>query len=151
MTKTGTDVARRLAWVLDDMVRIPGTSMRVGLDAIIGLLPAGGDLAGGLMSAWVIVAAHRAGAGPAVVLRMGLNILIDMVIGAVPLLGDLFDVAWKANRRNVALLDEYLATPQPVRRSSRIVVAGVLVGLAILLGGMAVLSYRVLRWILNQF
>jgi hypothetical protein len=115
-------------------VRVPGTNLRFGLDALLGLLPVGGDVAGGVLSTYVILTAHRLGAGPAIVLRMGGNILIDTFIGTVPLLGDLFDAGWKANRRNMALLDRYLETPLPVRRSSTVavtVVVAVVVGLAV--------------------
>lgn len=147
----GTENVRRLAWLLDDLVRIPGTNMRVGLDAILGLLPAGGDLAGGALSAYTVVSAHRLGAGPAVIGRMGINIVIDTIVGAVPLLGDLFDAGWKANRRNINLLDEFLGAPQPVRKSSRIVLALVLLTLFVCVAGTAFLSYRIIRWLLSQF
>ena len=151
MTKTGTEGVRRLAWLLDELIPIPGTKRRVGLDAVLGLLPAGGDLAGGALSAYTIVAAHRLGAGPAVILRMGLNVLIDMIIGTVPLLGDLFDAGWKANTRNVALLDQFTEKPQPVRKSSRVVVALVLVALVALLIASAWASVKVIGWIISQF
>ncbi len=151
MMKNDTAGVRRLAWILDEMVRIPGTQRRIGLDAVFGLLPAGGDLAGGALSAYTILAAHRVGAGPAVILRMGLNILIDVVIGTVPLLGDLFDAGWKANTKNVALLDRYTSAPQPVRKSSLAVVVLVLAGLVALLVASAWLSIRLLRWIFAQF
>jgi hypothetical protein len=148
--KTGTDGIHRLAWVLDELVRIPGTNRRIGLDAVLGLLPGGGDLVGGAVSAYTIVAAHRAGAGPAVILRMGLNILIDTLVGTVPLLGDLFDAGWKANTRNVALLDRYTSAPTRVRKSSLGVVILVLAGLVALLVVTAVVSLRVVRWLFAQ-
>ncbi len=151
MTKTGTEGVRRLAWILDELIRIPGTNMRVGLDAVIGLIPGGGDLAGGALSAYTIVAAHRLGAGPAVILRMGMNIVIDMIVGTVPLLGDLFDAGWKANTRNVALLDRYSSSPQPVRKSSRVVVFIVLAVLVAMLAATAYLSIRLFGWLLRQF
>jgi hypothetical protein len=146
----GTENIRRLAWLLDDLVRIPGTNMRVGLDAVLGLLPAGGDLAGGVLSAYTVVAAHRLGAGPAVIMRMGANIIIDTVVGAVPLLGDLFDAGWKANRRNIELLDDFLAAPGPVRRSSRVVLAVVLLALFAFITCTAYFSYRIVRALLHQ-
>ena len=74
----------RLAYLLDDVVTIPGTRIRVGLDAVLGLLPGGGDLIGGALSAWIIVAAVRLGAPPAVVARMGANVLLDTLVGTVP-------------------------------------------------------------------
>ncbi len=142
---------RRLAWVLDDMVRIPGTRIRFGLDALLGLMPAGGDVAGGALSAYTIVKAYGLGAGPAVIFRMGLNVLIDTVVGAVPLLGDLFDVGFKANRRNIALLDSFVAAPAPVQKKSRFVLVGVLFGLFLVLGLAAWLSIQLVGWLLSQF
>ena len=142
---------RRLAYILDELVRIPGTNIRIGLDALLGLLPAGGDVAGGVMSAYTILAAHRLGAGPVVIARMGVNILIDTLIGAVPLLGDLFDMGWKSNKRNIALMDSYLANPEPVKRSSALVVTAVLIILLFIIAGTAMMSYSILRWVLSQF
>jgi hypothetical protein len=142
---------RRLAYILDELVRIPGTNIRVGLDALLGLLPAGGDIAGGVMSAYTLVAAHRLGAGPLVISRMAVNIVIDTLVGAVPLLGDLFDAGWKSNKKNIELLDQYLADPAPVKRSSGAVVAIVIAVLIAFIVGTAVLSWKLLRWILAQF
>jgi hypothetical protein len=84
-----------------------------------------------------------------VILRMGWNIVVDTVLGAVPLFGDLFDAAWKANRRNVALLESYREQPGSARRSSRLVLAGVLVGTAAAVIGMAALTVLVVRWLIG--
>lgn len=140
----------RLARLLDDVVPIPGTRIRVGLDSILGLLPGGGDLLGGALSAWIILAAVRLGAPPAVVARMGANVLVDTVVGAVPVLGDIFDVAWRANRRNVDLLGSYLDAPGPVHRRSRVVLAIVLLVLLAALICAAALTVLVVRWALGS-
>ncbi|HEX6694529.1 MAG TPA: DUF4112 domain-containing protein [Longimicrobiales bacterium] len=142
---------RRLAWVLDDLVRIPGTNIRFGLDALLGLMPAGGDVAGGAVSAYTIIRAAGLGAGPAVLVRMGMNVLIDTMVGAVPLLGDLFDFGWKANRRNIALLDRYVAEPAPIQRSSRLVLTAVLAVLFLVLALAAWGSVSLLRWLIGLF
>ena len=142
---------RRLAYVLDDLVRIPGTRIRFGLDALLGLMPAGGDLAGGALSAYTIIRAAGLGASPAVLMRMGLNVLIDTMVGAVPFLGDVFDFGWKSNRRNIALLDRYVASPVPVQQSSRYVLTAVLAVLFIVLALAAWGSVALLRWVLGQF
>ena len=142
---------RRLAYVLDDLVRVPGTNIRFGLDAVLGLMPAGGDVAGGALSAYTIIRAAGLGAGPAVIMRMGLNVLIDTVVGAVPFLGDLFDFGWKSNRRNIALLDRYVTQPAPVQKSSRYVLIAVLCVLLAVLGLAAWASVMLLRWLLAQF
>lgn len=142
---------QRVAWLLDDVIRIPGTSLRFGIDPLLGLLPVGGDVAGGVLSGYIILAAARAGAPPSVLGRMGVNVVIDAIVGTVPLLGDLFDAGWKANRRNAALLQQYVDEPTPVKRSSRAVVALVLVVLALVLIGAAAVSVLLLRWLISLF
>ncbi|MGQ0793592.1 MAG: DUF4112 domain-containing protein [Deltaproteobacteria bacterium] len=99
---------RRFAYLLDNSIEIPALGYRIGLDAIIGLIPGVGDIAGGILSGVIVAEAYRMGAPRGVLARMLLNIAIEVIIGAVPVAGDLFDAAWKANTRNVALLDEYL-------------------------------------------
>ena len=141
----------RLAHLLDDLVPIPGTKIRVGLDSILGLLPGGGDLVGGALSAWILVAAVRLGAPPAVVARMGANVLLDTAVGVVPVLGDVFDVAWRANRRNVDLLGRYAAAPQEVHRSSRGVLAIVLVVLLAALIGATFVTIWLVRLLVGLF
>ena len=102
---------RQLAHVLDSLIGIPGTRIRVGLDGLIGLVPFAGDLLGGLFSTVIVVGAWSRGAPPALLLRMLANLAIDVTIGLIPLLGDAFDIAWKANRRNYALLERHIAAP----------------------------------------
>jgi hypothetical protein len=137
--------------MMDEAVRVPGTPLRIGLDGLLGLIPGVGDLAGGLLSSWFIVAAARLGAPPSVLARMGLNIGLDAVTGAVPLAGDLFDFAWKANRRNLALLERHLAEPDRVRRSSRAVIAaalgGVLAATLLVLAGAIAIAAALVRWL----
>lgn len=98
----------RLAHWLDDRFRIPGTNIRFGLDGLIGLVPGVGDSATAISGAYLVARAHRLGAPTPVLGRMAGNILIDMAVGAIPLLGDLFDIGFKANRRNVELLKRHL-------------------------------------------
>lgn len=141
----------RLARLLDEAVTIPGTRIRLGLDALLGLVPGGGDLIGGALSGWIILGAVRLGAPPAVVARMGANVLLDTVVGAVPVLGDIFDVAWRANRRNVDLLRDYIAAPAPVHRRSRAVLAIVLLVLLAALVGAAVVTVFLVRWFVGLF
>jgi len=103
----------RLAWLLDSSVRIPGTQVRMGVDSLIGLVPGVGDLAGALLSSWILLQAARLGAPRRLLARMGANVALETLVGAVPLAGDLFDVAFEANRRNVSLLRAALAPPGP--------------------------------------
>jgi Domain of unknown function (DUF4112) len=100
-----------LAHLLDDWFRIPGTSIRFGLDGIIGLIPWLGDVLAGLASCILIIAAWFRGVPYVTLTRMVVNLAIDVVIGAIPLLGDIFDIAWKANRRNYALMTRHLEQP----------------------------------------
>lgn len=123
-----------LAHVLDRAFRIPGTDIRIGLDGIIGLIPGVGDAAGAALSAVIVIAAVRAGASPSVLGRMVVNVAFDTVLGAIPVVGDLFDFAWKANVRNAALLQRFLDDPAPTRKASAGVVALVVVGLAAVVG-----------------
>jgi len=141
----------RLARLLDDVATIPGTRIRVGLDALLGLLPAGGDVIGGALSAWILIAAARLGAPPSVIARMGGNVLLDTVAGAVPVLGDLFDIAFRANRRNVNLLRSYVESPGPVHRSSRALVVAVLLVLLTALIGAGWVAVLIVRWVVGLF
>ena len=101
---------RLLSRLLDEQFRIPGTRYRVGLDGLLGLIPGVGDAAGALLSAYILYEAMRLGAPSTVLLRMVANIGIDTVGGAIPVVGDIFDIAWKANKKNAALLHAYLAS-----------------------------------------
>jgi hypothetical protein len=130
--------ARALAHILDDGVRIPGLGVRFGLDAVIGLVPGLGDFAGAILSSYVVVLAARLGAPKAVILRMIGNVAVDTIGGSVPLLGDLFDVGWKANLRNVALLDRWIDQPGRTHATSRRAVGFTVLALAVLaIGGLA--------------
>ena len=101
---------RLLSRLLDEQFRIPGTRYRVGLDGLLGLIPGVGDAAGALLSAYILYEAMRLGAPSTVLLRMVANIGIDTVGGAIPVVGDIFDIAWKANKKNAALLHAHLAS-----------------------------------------
>ena len=97
-----------LSHVLDEWFRVPGTSIRFGLDGIIGLVPGLGDIIGGLASTIIVFAAWVRGVPYTTLVRMVVNIGIEVLLGTIPLLGDAFDIAWKANRRNYALIVRHL-------------------------------------------
>lgn len=99
--------ARVLAKLLDSAVRVPGTNIKVGLDALLGLVPGIGDALGTLLSAHIVVLGAREGVPFAVLVRMLLNIVIDAAVGVIPLLGDVFDVVFRSNQRNLALLERH--------------------------------------------
>ena len=137
--------ARALARVLDTAVGIPGTPIRLGLDAIVGLIPGAGDMVGALLSGYIVLAAARSGAPTAVLLRMIGNIAIDTAVGSIPVLGDLFDVAFKSNARNVALLERLGTQPTEVARGSRRLGIVVAVVLVLVLLGLATLGVLVAK------
>jgi hypothetical protein len=133
------DADERLRWVehvarlMDSQFRLPGTRFRFGLDPLLGLLPVVGDLSSTIVSVALLLTMMRHGASGAVVVRMGLNILIDTVVGAIPLIGNVFDFAYKSNERNVALLRRHYAEGRHTG-SGKGLVALVLLGLLVVLG-----------------
>lgn len=129
------DRLRRVGWLLDNSIPIPGTRYRLGIDQLIGLVPGIGDLIGGVLSLYIILEASRMGVPRGLLARMGWNVAVDTFVGEVPVLGDLFDIGFKANLRNLALLDDYLRRPVEVRRSSRRFVALLVLGLVVLTTG----------------
>jgi hypothetical protein len=119
--------------LLDDLVRIPGTSIRFGIDPVLSLIPGAGDAASGLLSLYAMTLAAQLGAPPSVVLRMMANTLVDILLGLFPGLGDVVDVVWKSNRRNLLLLEHYLAQPtQTHHRSKAVLIATVGTAFAII-------------------
>lgn len=101
------DLARLLAWILDDLFTIPGTKFRVGLDPIIGLIPGLGDSSSTAIASLLLVQALRAGVPKVVITRMAMNILINAGIGAIPGIGDVFSAWYKSNRKNYQLLQRH--------------------------------------------
>ena len=137
--------ARTLARLLDSAVKVPGTGVRFGADAILGLVPGLGDVAGAALAGYLVLLAQRLGAPRAVVLRMLANVAMDTAAGSVPLVGDLFDVAYKSNMRNLALLERAVERPTDTKRTSRLVVAAVIVGLVLLVAGGLVVTVLAIR------
>ena len=134
------DRLHRVGWLLDSSLPIPGTRFRLGIDQVVGLVPGIGDLIGGLLSLYIIVEASRMGVPRGLLARMGWNVAIDTLVGEIPILGDLFDIAFKANIRNLALLDGYLQRPAEVQRSSRRFVALLVAGLVLVTAGAIALA-----------
>ena len=138
-----------LAWLLDSSIPLPGTRFTIGVDALIGLVPVIGDLIGVLLSSYILKEAARLGAPKAVLTRMAANVLIEGVVGAVPLLGDVFDAAWKANVRNVRLLEAWMERPRQVERGSQWLVVGLIAAMMLFVAGCAALTWLLLRWLLQ--
>lgn len=145
------DRLQRVGWLLDNSIPIPGTRFRLGIDQLIGLVPGIGDLIGGFLSLYIIVEASRMGVPRGLLARMGWNVAIDTLVGEIPILGDLFDIGFKANIRNLALLDGYLQRPAEVRRSSQRFVALLLVGLLLLTAGAIVFAVVLVRLLSGLF
>jgi hypothetical protein len=107
---------RWLSNLLDERYRIPGTRYRLGPDGLLGFLPGIGDTIGALLSLYILFEAIQLGIPRTTLLRMVANIGLDTVVGAIPIVGDLFDIAWKANKKNIALVNAYIAS-QAEKRS----------------------------------
>ncbi len=140
-------LVRGLAKLLDTKFVIPGTGIRFGLDAIIGLFPGIGDAISAAVGSYIIIAAQRLGVPKPVLLRMLANLGMDTVVGSIPLLGTIFDVAYKANARNAALLEKAVADPHGSRRSSVWVIVGIIVGLLVFIAASIALAWLLVAWI----
>jgi hypothetical protein len=136
---------RRIAELLDNAFRVPGTSYRVGLDPIVGLLPGIGDLISPLFAIGMLLQARELGVPKVVQARMVINVAIDAVVGAVPVLGDLFDFAWKANDMNLSLLELHA---REERRGSRGDYAFVTL-MIVLVVALAAIPFVVLAWLMS--
>jgi hypothetical protein len=139
------DLLRRWAVLLDSVFRIPGTRIRFGMDALIGLVPGLGDLSAPIYTAFIIATGFRMRVPAVVLARMVLNAALDMVVGLVPLLGDIADVAWKANLRNMALLERHAIPGVPPGRSDYIFVVVCLAAVAVV----ALVPILLIAWLLT--
>jgi hypothetical protein len=128
---------RWLGELLDNSIPVPGTNFRFGIDTIIGLIPGVGDLIGGALSAYIILEAARLGVPRSLLARMGYNVLVDVAVGAIPVLGDLFDAGYKANLRNLALLQGHVEAPATARRAGRRFVVLLAAGIFLLIAAAA--------------
>ncbi|MBD2055188.1 DUF4112 domain-containing protein [Oculatella sp. FACHB-28] len=140
---------RQLSHVLDNAIPIPGTGYRIGLDPLLGLLPGAGDTVAGALSAYIVVEAARMGVPREILLRMASNIVLEVVLGSVPMLGDVFDATWKANARNIALLETHVDMPQSNRASDRKFLILLILGLAVVIIGFATFSVLLVRLLIG--
>lgn len=141
------ELLRRWAVLLDSAFRVPGTRIRFGLDAIVGLLPGLGDLATPAFALLLLLHAFRMRLPSIVQARMVLNAALDVVLGLVPVLGDLADVGFKANLRNLALLERHARPGVPPSRGDYVFV----IGLVIVLVFVAVAPIVLILWLLSRF
>lgn len=136
----------RLSFLLDKAIRIPGTNIRFGLDPILGLLlPQAGDVVTAGLSAYIVLAAVRYGLPKVVIGRMVFNVAMDYLIGSVPLIGEIFDFAWRANTRNMALLNRHATGSGRATFSDWLWVIFLLGGLGIFIVGLLALVILALR------
>ena len=138
-----------LAWLLDSSIPIPGTRLTIGLDALIGLVPFIGDLIGVLASSFILAEANRMGVGRTILARMAFNVAVEGLIGVVPIVGDVFDAAWKANQKNVRLLNAWAERPHQTRRASGLFLGALTVALIGFLAACGYLTFLLLRWLVS--
>lgn len=135
-----------LAKLMDAQFRVPGTGFRFGLDGIIGLIPGAGDLSTFAVSGYMLWIMAQNGASGFVMARMVLNVLIDAVVGMIPFIGDLFDIAFKANMRNMRLMQEHYQEGRHKGSAARVIVP-VLIILFLIIIGIIWLSYKLLSYV----
>ncbi len=142
---------RQMSNLLDNIIRVPGTSYRIGLDPILGLIPGGGDLVGGVLSAYIVYRSFQLGVPRKTLVKMASNIALESLAGTVPVLGDVFDVAWKANVKNVELLETHLNLPTTVaqQRANPWFVLLLIAGLLLLILVIAILGLAVIGLLWN--
>ncbi len=140
----------RLAKLMDSQFKIPGTNIRFGLDALIGIIPGLGDFATFIISGMMLSALAKNGASGFVLARMALNIILDGIIGTVPIVGDLFDVGFKANERNMKLMREHYIEGQHNGSALKIIIPLLLLVLLVV-AGLAWLSYILIKWLIQLF
>jgi hypothetical protein len=141
---------RQISGVLDNAITIPGTQVGIGLDPILGLIPVAGDVLGLIASIYIIIESARLGVSRATLGRMVVNIIIDAVVGAIPMLGDLFDFAWKANTYNIKLLEDYLQSPGEKKKVDQMFIIALCAGLFLLAIVLVALPVIIIRMLWNS-
>ena len=152
--KSTQDLERIANW-LDSVFEIPGIRLRFGVDAILGLLPGVGDTASALASIFILQAASKYGVPRITLARMTLNIGVDLLVGAIPVVVDLFDLYWKANRKNVELLRRHFkanpTTERSLKRSDGLFVVGMIALIGAMLLASVTGAYFILSWALASW
>jgi hypothetical protein len=138
---------RQLSKLLDSAIVIPGTKQRIGLDPILGLIPGGGDTVSAALSGYIIIEAARMGLPRKALIQMVMNLVVDTVVGSVPVFGDVFDVFSKANLRNLQIVESHAQISLPSNKPDRLFIGLLIVGLimfALAVGGITVLAWHFL-------
>lgn len=143
---------RRFAYYMDEAFSVPGTPLKVGLDALLGLIPGVGDIIGGLLSTWIVIGALRHRVPAWVIARMILNIGIDLLFGSVPLAGDFFDFLYEENVANMRLLEKHRDRRRPPRSAGAIAFVAILIVLFVLGIAIAIVTVMVAiaMWIIGK-
>jgi len=143
---------RKFAFLMDEAFRIPGTKMRVGLDAALGLIPGVGDVIGAVLSTWIVAGALRHRVPARIIVRMVFNIALDLLFGALPVAGDVFDFLYEENMQNMRLLEKHRDRRRPPRRSGEIaLVLGAIIAFVVLLALLIVAAVVTLvLWLIGQ-
>lgn len=149
-SRAALEQLKALAWLLDSSIRLPG-GFRIGVEALLGLIPFVGDMVGVLLSSYIVIRAAKLGVPGSVLLRMVLNVAIEGVIGLIPVLGDVFDAAWKANQRNVNLLARHVEQPRKTVRASRWFVGVTVMALIVLISLLVIGSVVLIKWAWHAF
>jgi hypothetical protein len=144
------ETLRRLEILLDEAFRVPGTQFRFGIDGIIGLVPGLGDVLAGLLSAIIPLAAWIRGVPYITLVRMAANVGIGVLVGTIPIFGDIFDIAWKPNRRNYRLLQRHLGEPRQHTGRDWAFLGILTAGLALIFAIPVFLVFWLLAWLLTQ-
>jgi hypothetical protein len=138
------------AHLLDDLFHIPGTPIRLGLDGLIGLIPGLGDVIAGLASSLLIVAAWVRGVPYVTLTRMMINLAVGVLVGAIPILGDAFDIAWKPNRRNYRLMVRHLRHPHRHTWRDWTFLGGLLLAVLLILATPLIVLLLIVFWLLHR-
>lgn len=141
---------RYIADLLDTKFKLPN-GWRFGWDGILGFIPGIGNIVTDIFSFYILFRAAVLGCPPAVILHMAINVVIDNIVDKVPVLGFFFDFVWKANTKNVALMEKYFNNPSHTNKNSKLLVVGTLIALTILFFACVALSIYVIIWLFNEF
>lgn len=142
---------RKFSRLLDSAIGIPGTKFRIGLDPILGIIPGAGDFLGTALSAYLVIEAARLGLPKETLLKMVSNIALESAVGTIPVFGDLFDAAWKANTKNFELLETHLNIHQEAEKKNYWFIVLLIAGLVVFSIGILTISFLTLKLFIGLF
>jgi hypothetical protein len=142
---------RQLSQLLDGAIVIPGTKQRIGLDPILGLIPGGGDTVSAALSGYIIIEAAQMGLPRKALMQMVMNLVVDTVVGSVPVVGDIFDVVSKANLRNMQIVESHAQAPTPSVKTDKLFIGLLIAGLLIFAFSVGCITVLVWSWVSSFF